>query len=502
VSGKKILEVRNCSKSFPGVQAFEGVDFDLHRGEIHCIVGENGAGKSTFIKILSGSLRPDEGTIRIEDREFDQLTPTMAHELGIRTIYQEIHLIPDLSVAENIYVGDWPRNRAGFVDFRAMRNDARELLGSMKIDLDVDIPVRLLGVAKRQSVQIAKALAQDAQIFILDEPTAAFNAYEVRTLLDLVRNCAAQGIGVIYISHHISEVFDIHNRITVLRDGHKIGTFSLREISENELINKMVGRNIGEFYARESVPIDFSKRIEFMNFSDGFLIQDVSFVAHRGEIVGFAGMAGSGRTEIMELVFGVRKKSAGQIIFEGVPIFVNSPQAAIKRGFAFLTEDRQELGLALDHPVTWNATVVKMANSVGEFINEALERKDTQCFVDTLKIKTSSLLETVRNLSGGNQQKVVLSKWLLSEPELIIFDEPTRGIDIGAKEHIYQLIVELARAGKYILLVSSDMPELIAMCDRVYAIRNGQVAGEISKIQLSEETVLNYCLGGQIVESE
>ena len=495
---KLLLEVKKCSKSFPGVRAFNKVDFNLYEGEIHCIVGENGAGKTTFIKILSGALRPDEGTITITGQEYSYLYPALAHQLGIQTIYQEISLAPDLTVAENIFLGNWSISRFGFIDYTKLIHEAEKLLDNLKIDLDVETLVGALSVPQKQSIQIAKAMAKEAKIFILDEPTASYSASEISNLLGLVKQCANKGVGVIYISHHLEEIFDIHDRITVLRDGNKVATHGKNEVTDEKIISEMVGRDMSKFYTRERVEIDYSKEIEFKNFSNGSVVKDVSFKAYRGEIVGFAGMVGSGRTELARLIFGADRKSSGDIIIEGKKVNIGNPNQAIKAGFALLTEDKQKSGLILEHSVEWNTSLVHLNKGNYPFINERQESRNVSYYIDLLNIRTQSIKQIIKNLSGGNQQKVVLAKWLYAIADVIIFDEPTRGIDIGAKEEIYKSMVQLAKQGKYTLMISSDMPELIAMSDRVIVMRQGRIVGEVNRDQLSEENILNYSIGGTI----
>jgi ribose transport system ATP-binding protein len=492
-----LLEVRGCSKSFPGVKAFEKVDFDLYAGEIHCVVGENGAGKSTFIKMLSGALLPDEGVITIGGKQYSHLTPSLAHELGITTIFQEISLAPELTVAENIFMGREPVTRLGMVDYRRMQREASALLDDLGIPLDVTAFVATLSIPQRQSVQIARAMAREAKIFILDEPTASYSAAEIGNLLSLVKGVAARGVGVIYISHHLEEVFSINDRITVLRDGRKIATHQRDEVTTEKIIGEMVGRDVSLFYSRERVPIDYTQAIEFRGFSGG-AVKDVSFQLHKGEIVGLAGMVGSGRTDLVRLIFGADQKTSGTVHVGGREVRTGSPAHAIRAGLCLLTEDRQKTGLVLEHSVKWNASLAHMANSQGGWINERTEAADVREYVGAINIRTPSIDQEVRFLSGGNQQKVVLAKWLYADSEVLIFDEPTRGIDIGAKEEIYRLMVQLAGEGKYILMVSSDMPELIAMCDRVVVMRQGHVVGEIGREQLSEESILSYSIGGHL----
>jgi ribose transport system ATP-binding protein len=496
VERKKLIEVKGCSKSFPGVKAFYKIDFDLYAGEIHCVVGENGAGKTTFIKMLAGALRPDEGVIQINGQQYTYLTPALAHHLGIQTIYQEISLAPDLTVAENIFMGQEPVNRFGFIDYPSLKRESKKLLENLRIDLDVESLVGNLSIPQRQSVQIARAMAMEAKIFILDEPTASYSTNEIANLLELVKQIAASGVGVIYISHHLDEVFSIHDRITVLRDGIKVATHGKKEASENKIISEMIGRDISKYYTRDKWEIDNSKTVAFEHISGGASVKDVSFNIRKGEIVGFAGMVGSGRTDLVRLIFGADKKSSGRILIEGKEAKINDPKQAIAAGFSLLTEDRQRTGLILDHSVEWNVSLVHIANTSGSLINEREESDNVSRYVDAINIRTPSIYQEVRNLSGGNQQKVVLAKWLYANANVIIFDEPTRGIDVGAKEEIYKLMVQLARQGKYILMISSEMPELIAMCDRVFVMRQGRIVAEISQEQLSEENILTHSIGG------
>jgi ABC-type sugar transport system ATPase subunit len=494
----KLLEVKGCSKSFPGVQAFSKMDFDLYAGEIHCVVGENGAGKSTFIKMLSGALRPDEGVITIGERQFSHLTPSLAHQLGIQTIYQEISLSPDLTVAENIFMGQEPVNRFGLIDYPRLTRESKVLLENLKIPLDVDSLVGNLSIPQRQSVQIARAMAMEARIFILDEPTASYSTSEIANLLELVKQIAEKGVGVIYISHHLEEVFSIHDRITVLRDGIKIATHGKNEVSLEKIISEMIGRDVSKFYNREKVEINYTKKVEFLNFSCNDVVKEASFYVCEGEIVGFAGMVGSGRTDLVKLVFGAMKKNSGNIIIEGREAKINDPKQAIKEGLSLLTEDRQKTGLILDHSIEWNVSIVHLNNTDGHFIDEREEQKNVINYIEAINIRTPSIQQEARNLSGGNQQKVVLAKWLYADAKVIFFDEPTRGIDVGAKEEIYKLMIQLAKQGKYIVMISSDMPELIAMCDRVYVMRQGRIVGEIPQEAISEENILTYSIGGTI----
>ena len=490
-----LLEVSGCSKSFPGVKALDRIDFDLFSGEIHCIVGENGAGKSTLIKMLSGALRPDEGSIAVAGRQFTHLSPSLAHQLGITTIFQEVSLASEMTVAENIAMGQEPLTRFGLIDYKKMNRDAASLLAELGIALDVAEPVANLGIPQRQSVQIARALARNTKILILDEPTASYSTTEIGNLLGLVKSIAQRGVGVVYISHHLEEVFEINNRITVLRDGKKVATHRRDEVREQTIISEMVGRDLSLFYPREMIEIDRSKVVEFRDYSGG-PVKSVSFSIHCGEIVGLAGMVGSGRTDLVKMIFGAEHRTGGTLHIEGREVRIAHPGDAIAAGLCLLTEDRQKSGLILQHSVRWNTFMTRMANSSGPWINEREEAKVVRRYVDAIGVRTPHLDQEARFLSGGNQQKVVLAKWLLVDSNILIFDEPTRGIDIGAKAEIYKLMIDLARRGKYILMVSSEMPELIAMCDRVIVMRLGRIVREIEREDLSEERILAYSIGG------
>lgn len=493
-----VLELENCSKSFPGVQALQRVDLELASSEIHCIVGENGAGKSTLIKILSGALRPDEGVIRVAEGEFSELTPHQAQEFGIRTIYQEISLVPELTVAENIFSGRELSRGPGIIDYKAMRKEGQLILESLHIELDVSLPVKALGSAQMQFVQMAKAFAQDARVLILDEPTASCSASEIGNLIKTVQTVADAGTSVVYISHHLDEVLEIHGKITVLRDGRKVATHERGEVNEAQIAREMIGRDVSSFYLRQDINPDADKTLELSGYSDGRTVHDVSLNVHAGEIVGLAGMVGSGRTEFVRLVFGADRRVSGSATINGEEIGIRHPQDAVRAGFALLTEDRKHDGLVLDHSVTSNVSIVHLCTQPGGFIHEKKEEEGTEHYVEALSVRTPSVKQIARNLSGGNQQKVVLAKWLYADARVIIFDEPTRGIDVGAKEEIYRLMVDLARRGKFILMVTSDMPELIAMCDRVFVMRKGRIAAEIDRENLDSETVLTHSIGGTI----
>jgi ribose transport system ATP-binding protein len=492
-----ILSVSDCTKTFPGVTAFNKVDFDLYEGEIHCLVGENGAGKTTFIKILSGALTPDSGSVTINGTRVEHFSPDTAHRLGVRAIYQEQNLAPALTVAENIFLGRQFTTRLGLVDYRTLRRRAKEVLDTLKVSIDPDILVERLNIADRQSVQIAAALAQDARVLIMDEPTASYGQSEIKGLLERVLSIAAGGVGIVYISHHMEEVFEIADRITVMRDGRKIKCHSRAEVTPDILLKEMVGRDITLFYTREQISRS-NGTLEIRHMTRSPAVQDVSFSAGSGEVVGIAGMVGSGRTELARLIIGADRRDAGTVVLEGRDITPRDPVDATRRGLCLITEDRQRSGLALGHSIKWNITLAGHNRRPGWFIGARKETGDASDFVSRLRIVTPSIEQEVRFLSGGNQQKVVLSKWLYADARVLIFDEPTRGIDIGAKEEIYKLMTSLAKEGRYIIMISSDMPELIAMSDRVLVMRAGRLSGELSGKDITEENILSSSIGGRL----
>jgi ABC-type sugar transport system ATPase subunit len=492
----KLLEITNVSKSFPGVQAFSNISFDLFAGEVHCIVGENGAGKSTFIKILSGALRPDEGRINIRGTDFDFVTPPIAQQLGIQTIYQETTLVPSLSIAENMFLGSEVTGKLTFVNSAYARAKTQELLDSLEVDIDPKELVENLGIAERQVVQIAKALMKQARILIMDEPTASFGRSETTKLLNLVKQIRASGVGIIFISHHLEEVFLIADRITVLRDGIKVACHNAGEVTHDQLIREMVGRDASLFYKKPVHKIG-EVVLQVKNYSRQGVVEDVSFDLHQGEILGVAGMVGSGRTELARLIFGADNKDSGELYYRGERTKVDSPADAIKTGICLIPEDRQRSGLVLVRSVKDNIIIAGLNRLRGILLNGAEEKTIAEDFIKLLAIRTPSYNQLVQFLSGGNQQKVVLTKWLFVDADVFIFDEPTRGIDVGAKEEIYNLMAGLAQQGKAILMISSDMPELIAMSDRIIVMNKGRITTTLQKAEISEENILSSSIGGR-----
>jgi ABC-type sugar transport system ATPase subunit len=492
----KLLEITNVSKSFPGVKAFSGISFDLFAGEVHCIVGENGAGKSTFIKILSGALRPDEGRITICGAEFAFVTPSIAQQLGIQTIYQETTLVPSLSVAENMFLGSEVTGRLNFVNFAQARTRTREWLDSLEIDIDPDELVENLGIAERQAVQIAKALLKQARILIMDEPTASFGRNEIARLLNLVKQIRASGVGIVFISHHLDEVFMIADRITVLKDGIKVACHNAGEVTHDQLIREMVGRDASLFYKK---PVHHIGEVvlQVKNYRRHGVIDDVSFDLRRGEILGVAGMVGSGRTELARLIFAADNRDVGEIYCKGKRITIDSPDDAIRAGICLIPEDRQRSGLVLKRSIKDNIIIAGLSKLRGALLDGGEEKTIAERFIKRLAIRTPGPNQLVQNLSGGNQQKVVLSKWLFVDADIFIFDEPTRGIDVGAKEEIYHIMTGLAQQGKAIMMISSDMPELIAMSDRIIVMNKGRITATLQKAEISEENILSCSIGGE-----
>lgn len=499
-----ILRIEGLSKSFPGVRALDDVDFTLHAGEVHCLVGENGAGKSTFIKILSGAVTPDAGRITLFGSEGAFPTPDRALAMGIQTVYQENVLVPTLTVAENIYLGHEPVHGRlarvlGIVRHSAASTGAQELIAALGLRLDPRAIVSGLSSAERQLVGILRALSRDIRILVLDEPTAALSATESRTLLALIRNIVTRGVGVIYISHHLEEVFDVADRITVLKDGRRVGLHDRDETEPSLLIREMVGRDASQFYQRDRGPRSgqVPPLLQVRSYAREGVIHDVTFDVQAGEIFGLGGMIGAGRTELVRLLFGLDRRSSGALLLNGKEITPASPLDAVRRGVCLITEDRQHSGLILVRSVSENISLARINLQTSPWLNLEDEQSHVDRMVSQLRIAISSTDQPVGTLSGGNQQKVVLARWLLTQAQVFLFDEPTRGIDIGAKQEIYQLMANLSRNGAAIVMVSSDMPELIAMSDRVGIMRDGHLVAILDQGSITEERVLAHSIGSE-----
>ncbi|HYW73123.1 MAG TPA: ATP-binding cassette domain-containing protein [Pyrinomonadaceae bacterium] len=499
-----LLEMRNITKSFPGVRALDGVTFDLGKGEIHALVGENGAGKSTLIKILAGVYPHGEygGEIVLEGttRSFNSVRDSEA--AGIAVIYQELSLVKDLSVAENIFLGREPR-RFGVINSEELFGRAQQLLNSLRLAIDPLTPVRNLGIGQQQLVEIAKALSQEARIVVLDEPTAALTDAEVETLFGILNELRARGVAMIYISHKLDEVFHLSDRVTVLRDGRTIDTTATTETEEPQVIAKMVGRAVDQIFPESSHDrgeIVFEARhvtVEDPSVPGKLLVDRVGFAAHKGEVLGIAGLMGSGRTELLMAIFGAHpgRKSA-QIFVNGAEVRISNPNEAIHHGIGFVTEDRKRYGLILDQTIVRNMTLAGLPRISGRFItNEDAEAAAGERAGAEMRVKANSVFTVVGTLSGGNQQKVVLAKWLLTQPRVLFLDEPTRGIDVGAKQEIYGHINRLAESGLAIVLVSSELPEVLGLSDRIMVLHEGRVTGEFTRSEATPEAVMSCATG-------
>ncbi|MCO1657754.1 sugar ABC transporter ATP-binding protein [Pseudonocardia humida] len=488
-----LLEVRGVAKSFPGVKALQDMHLDLRRGEVLALVGENGAGKSTLMKLLSGIHAADEGEFFLDGRPVEITGPKQAQDLGISIIHQEFNLMPDLTVAQNVFIGREPRAGGFFLRDRALDAKAQELIDRLHLPLRPREVVGGLTVAKQQMVEIAKALSYDARILIMDEPTAALNDAEVKVLHELIRRFRRPDTGVIYISHRMDELKAIADRITVIRDGRFIDTLDTASTSMREVITRMVGREIVGDAKPQDVRDDREVVLSVEGLSTKALLDDVSFELRRGEILGFAGLMGAGRTEVARALVGADPISAGTVRLRGEPVRIANPAEAARHGIGYLSEDRKHLGLLLEQDVNANIGLSALGQrfqSLGFVRARAMRARSTE-LVSTLRIRTPSVDQTAKNLSGGNQQKVVIAKWLAKDCDVLIFDEPTRGIDVGAKEEIYALLNELAGQGKSIIMISSELPEVLRMSHRVVVMSEGRVTGELSAAEADQESVMH-----------
>ncbi|PYD02461.1 D-xylose ABC transporter ATP-binding protein [Microbacterium esteraromaticum] len=494
-----ILRVEGISKGFPGVQALKDVHLEVRAGEVLVLVGENGAGKSTLMKILSGIYTRDEGTITFEGEPVELTSPLQAQQLGITIIHQELNMMPDLTVAQNIYIGREPRT-GPFLSERALNRRAEELLQRLDIKLDPRRRVGELTVAEQQMVEIAKALSFNAKVLIMDEPTSALTDTEVETLFVLIEQLKQRGTGIVYISHRMDELRQLADRVSVLRDGAYIGSLDKSEINVPRIIEMMVGRAIDEGTrpdAREHSgdPIV----LDVQGLSTKTLLKDVSFQLHRGEILGFAGLMGAGRTETARAIIGADRKDGGTINVAGKPVNIRQPEDAVKRGIGYLSEDRKLLGLMLEQDVTFNTVLASLdsyANAIG-WMGDRKAKNQTKDYVQQLRVKTPSVNQIVKLLSGGNQQKVVIARWLMRDCDILIFDEPTRGIDVGAKEEIYRLMQQLAASGKSIIVISSELPEILRVANRIAVFANGRITGTLRNEEASQEKIMQLAAHGE-----
>ena len=495
-----LLRMRAISKSYPGVKALTHVDLDLRQGEVLALVGENGAGKSTLIKVLGGAHRPDSGEILIEDADPHIHCPRDAIRAGIAVIYQEFNLVPSLSASDNLFLGQ-ESTTAGFVHPQQERHRANELFKKIGVDVDTTAPVRSLSIAQQQVVEIAKALSLDAKILVMDEPSATLTPQEVERLLDVVRELKSHGIGIIYITHRLDEVFAVADRVMVLRDGQHVGSHDVKDVNRTQLIEKMVGRKLENEFPKRDVTLG-QTRLMIEGLQRGDVVRDVSFSVRGGEILGVTGLVGAGRTEMARLIFGADEREKGTIIVDNVRRDIRHPRDAIRHGIGLLTEDRKSQGLVLNRSVQENFGLPNLSQfSRSGFLQPTSERKSLINYVKTLRTKISHPEQSAGNLSGGNQQKVVLSKWLQRDCNVIIFDEPTRGIDVGGKYEIYQLMNDLAAAGKSIIMISSELPEILGMSDRILVMHAGRVAGEIHDVTRATQAEIMHLAVGEPMSS-
>jgi rhamnose transport system ATP-binding protein len=485
-----IVAVEAISKSFAGSKVLNHVNFDLKPGEVHALLGENGAGKSTLIKILAGLHRPEEGRILVRGQPVNFNTPRDAHLAGIATVHQELLLFPELTVAENVFLGQAPRSKWGMLDWVGMRRRARELLDSLDShDLDIDVRVATLSVANRQRVEIARALAQDARVVIMDEPTAALAEADVQRLMDIVRRLQAQGVGIVYVSHKLPEIFALANRVTVLRDGNHVATRPIADVTESSLVSMMVGRPLDRLYPPK-IGQSGDVALELRNVSYRSKIHDISFTLRYGEILGIAGLVGSGRTETALTIFGVTPATSGEIQLGGKTVKIPSPEAARDLGIAYVPEDRGQQGLIRSQTIAENIALANLKRLMrGWFVDSGKVLNEAKNAMTRFGVKARGPQQIVRELSGGNQQKVVLGKWLAGTPKILIVDEPTRGIDVGAKAEIHLLMRKLASEGMAILMISSELPEVLGMSDRVLVMNGGRILASFAEGEVSAEAV-------------
>lgn len=491
----EFFRVDEIVKTYPGVTAIDHVSFSVEPGEVHALIGENGAGKSTLIKILSGAITPDSGRITFLGNEYTSMTPKLSQSLGIQVIYQEFTSIPTLSAAENVFLGEKTSDGI-FVNMKDREERARRLFEELHVDVDPSAKVRDLSPASKQIVEIAKAVHKNVKMLIMDEPTAPLTSSEVEVLFGIVRKLKSEGVTIIFISHRLEELFAIADRITVMRDAHYIGTKKVNEVTRNELITMMAGRELKETYPSRSTQIgEEVLRVEHL-YGNGD--SDISFTLHKGEILGFAGLVGSGRTELMRVIYGAERMEKGKIFIDGKETSIRSCHDAIEKGIGLIPEDRKTQGVFLNHSIAWNIAINAIKNMAnGAFVNEAKVKKASEDYREKFAIKTPNLEQKVKNLSGGNQQKVVLAKTLAAQCRIIIFDEPTRGIDVEAKQEIYKLMNDLVEQGNAILMVSSDMPELIGMSDRIMVMCENHLGGEVPKEKFDQNYILDLASGGE-----
>ncbi len=504
---KPFLQMLNITKTFPGVKALKDVNLEIFPGEVLALAGENGAGKSTLMKILTGVYQPDQdglGKILVNGEEVQIKDPIHARHMGISIIYQELTTAQNLTVAENIFLAKEPKGFMGFIDRKKMLDDSRKILQDLNMKIDPSTSVSELSVGQQQMIEIAKAISYNSKVIVMDEPSASLSHQETRTLLELVKELRKQNIAIVYISHRLEEIFEISDRIAVLRDGETVATMKTSETTTEILVKKMVDRDLSEIYSKQDSYATDEVVLDVKNLSQAnkrnaykAYINNINFKLHKGEILGFSGLVGAGRTEIMELLFGMHPHH-GEIILDGEKVSIKVPSDAIEKGIGFVTEDRKQLGLVLNMTVRENFSLTHLDKFTKfDFVNRKMETKETKRYVETLGIKTPSTEQEVVNLSGGNQQKVVVAKWVARNPKVLIVDEPTRGIDIGAKAEVHALLTKLAQQGMGIIMISSELPEVLAMSDRIIVVREGKITGEFSRDEADQERIIQAATGQQ-----
>ena len=489
MSEQYLLEMKGICKSFPGVKALQNVDLQLKAGEVHALLGENGAGKSTLIKVLGGIYHAEEGEIIIDGQKVNIDGVVAARHAGISIVHQELVLVPYMTVAENIFLGREPGTKMN-VDRKKMVEEAQKLLDTYEMNIDANMLVERLTIAQQQMVEIVKAISFNSKILVLDEPTSSISDKEVGFLFDTMRNLTKAGVGIIYISHKMSELAEICDRVTVMRDGQTVGTRVVKETTTDDLIALMVGRELTYYYTRDYLePGDVILKCE--HISDGKMAKDASFELHKGEIIGFAGLVGAGRSETMKAIFGLAPHATGDIYVKGQKVKIKSPIDALKYGIALVPENRKEEGLYKVQSVRFNSTIEVLGSFIKHlYVDGKKEEEITQKYIDMMATKTPSQEQVIGNLSGGNQQKVMIGRWLATNPEILILDEPTRGVDVGAKAEIYAIMNELVKQGMSIIMISSELPEIINMSDRIYVMNEGRVTGCLDHESVTQESIM------------
>jgi ribose transport system ATP-binding protein len=500
--GTLLVQMEGIDKSFPGVHALDDCKFELRPGEVHALVGENGAGKSTLMKVLAGVYHKDAGRILYKGREVEIPNPRAALDLGISMIHQELNLMPHLTVAQNIFIGREPRRGPRFwLDDRQTNLQAEKLFETMHLQMDPTVKVANLTVARQQMVEVAKALSYNAEVLIMDEPTAALTEAEIDELFRIIRQLRDRGVGTVYISHRLEELPVISDRITVMRDGRYVNTVPTTQTTKDQIISMMVGRTIYE--SAPEIPENPNQEVvlEARHLNRGTAIRDVSFTLKRGEILGFAGLIGAGRTEVARAIFGADPFDSGEVLVGGKSVQIKHPKNAVANGVGYLSEDRKRYGLALKMDVESNVVLASFRKFVGlgGWVNGARTHETAQQYVEMLAIKTPSVAQKVKNLSGGNQQKVIIAKWLVVDTDVLIFDEPTRGIDVGAKSEIYRLLNDLARQGKAIMMISSELPEILRMSHRIVVMCEGRITGELSSAEATQEKIMQLATQREVI---